>query len=63
MPAGALAESVERTPPVRESGSLRLGRVKPMTYKIDTYHYLAWHSALIEYGKNWLAQYQDNVNE
>ena len=31
--------------------------------KIDTHHYQAWHSALTEQGKDWLAQHQDNVNE
>ena len=34
---------------------------KPMTYKIDTCHYLARQAALLGLGKNWLAQYQDNT--
>ena len=29
--------------------------------QLDICHYLAWHSALIGYDKNWLAQYLDNV--
>ena len=33
-----------------------------MTYKIDTFHYLAWHSAEKGQDKHWLAQYQENVN-
>ena len=40
--------------------SLNPSQVKQMTYAIDT-RYLAWHSTLIGYGKDWLAQYQDNV--
>ena len=32
-----------------------------MTYKICTYFYLAWLSALIGWDKDWLAQYQENV--
>ena len=58
-----VAESVERRPPVWEIGSLIPGRVKPKTYKIDTYHYLAWCSALSWHGKDYLAQYQDKVVE
>ena len=30
---------------------------------IDTSRFLAWRSALLGYGKNWLAQCQDNVSE
>ena len=39
------------------------GQVKPMMYKIDTRYFLAWCSALLGYGKDWLAQCQDNVVE
>ena len=50
--AGAVAESLERGPRVREIGrwaveNLVPGRVKPMTYKIDTCRFLAWRSELI----------------
>ena len=38
-------------------------QVKPMTYKIDTCHFLAMCLALLGYGKDWLAQYQDNDTE
>ena len=34
-----------------------------MTYKIDTYRFLAKCSALLGEDKDWLAQYQDNVTE
>ena len=34
-----------------------------MTYKIDTYPYLAWHMELLEYGKDWLTQDLDTVTE
>ena len=40
-----------------------LGAVKPMTYKIDTCRFLVWYSALKGWGKDWLAQYQENVTE
>ena len=60
----AVAESCGR------SGFLQPGRVKQMTYKIDTCRYLAslvlnltWCLALLGYGKDWLAQYHDNVTE
>ena len=39
------------------------GRVKPMTYKIDTCCFLARCSALLGEGKDWLAQCEDNVIE
>ena len=32
-------------------------------FKIDTCHFLASHLALLGYGKDWLAQCQDNVAE
>ena len=47
----AVAKSVERIPHVWEIRSLVPGRVKPMTYQIDTCRFLAWCSALIGYGK------------
>ena len=37
------------------------GRVKAMTYIIDTW--LVGRSSLIGYGKDWSCQYQDNVTE
>ena len=46
-----------------EIGSLVPGRVKPMTFKIDTYCFLAQCSALIAQGKAWLAQCQYNGTE
>ena len=42
----AVAELVERELRVWETGSLVPGRVKPMTYNIYIYHFLAWCSAL-----------------
>ena len=47
LPLGAVAESIERWPGMREIESSVPGGVKPMTYMIDTYHFLAWQSALI----------------
>ena len=44
-------------------GSLIPSKVKLMTYKIGICHFLAWHSALIGYDMDWLAQCQDNVTE
>ena len=32
-------------------------------FKIGTCHFLAWCSALLVYGKDWLTQHQDNVIE
>ena len=43
----AVAELEDRAPRMRELKSLVLGRVKPMTYKIDTCHFLACRSALL----------------
>ena len=40
-------ESAERRLPERKVRCSKLGRVKPMSYKIDTCRYLAWHLALI----------------
>ena len=42
---------------------LKPGQVKSMTYQIDTCHFLAWRSALLEYDKDWFAQYRENVTE
>ena len=39
------------------------GRVKPVTYKIDICRFLTWCLALLRYGKDWLAQCQDNMTE
>ena len=59
----AVAESVEHRPRVREIGNSVPSRVKAMTCEVDTCRFLAWRSALIGYGKNSLAQCQDNVTE
>ena len=53
---GAVSESVE-------IGSSVPGRSNPMTYKIDTCPFLAWRSASLGQGKEWLFQYLDNVTE
>ena len=45
------------------SGLWTHGQVKPMTYKIDSCHFVARHLALLGYGKDWLAQCQNNVTE
>ena len=58
-----MAESVERVPRVQEIGSSVPSWVKPITYIINDCNFLAWHSVLIGYAKNWLAQCQDNVTE
>ena len=42
-----VTESVEHRSRVREIVGLNPGRVKPTTYKIDTRHFLARHSALL----------------
>ena len=47
MISGAVAKSVEGRPRVREIDSLVPSRVKPMTCKIYTCHFLAWHLTLI----------------
>ena len=61
--SGAVAELVERLLPVQEIGSSIPGRVKPMTFKIDTCHFLAYRLALIGWNKDSLAQCQDNVTQ
>ena len=53
---GAVAESVKRGPRVQEIGSSVPCRVKPLTFKIDTCHFLGWHSVLVGYDNDWLAQ-------
>ena len=58
---GAVAESVERRPRVKEIGSSVSSRVKLVTYIIDTCRFLDWRSELIGYAKDWLAQCQDNA--
>ena len=39
------------------------GQVKTNDFKIDTGRFLARCSTLLEYGKDWLAQCQDNVTD
>ena len=63
MTPDAVAESVKGGTRVWEIGNLVPGRVKPITYQIYTCPFLARHSTLLEYGKDWLAQCQDNVTE
>ena len=46
-----------------ESNSAGFGLTHKMTYKIDTSRSLAWYSPLLGYGRDWLAQYHDNVTE
>ena len=58
-----VAESVEHGIVVRMIGSSVTGRVKLMRYTIDIHCFLAWHSVLIGYGNDWLAQCQDNPTE
>ena len=41
-------------------GSLLPSRVNSMTYQIYACRFLAWHLALLGYGKDWLARCQDN---
>ena len=43
---GAVAKSVEHGPLIQESGSSGLDLVLPMTYNIDTCHFLSWCLAL-----------------
>ena len=58
-----VAESVEHRPHVWEIGSSIPSPVEPIAYQIDTCRFLAWCSALIGQGMDWLAQGQDNVTE
>ena len=58
-----MTESVECRPCVQEMRILDPGRVKPIAYQIDTCRFLAWFSASIGQGKDWLVNYQDNVTE
>ena len=43
-----MAQSVEYRLLMLKVRSLYPGQVEEMTHKIDTYHYLAWHLALLE---------------
>ena len=43
--------------------SRRPSHAKPMIYKIGNCHYLAWQSALLEMGKDWFFQFEDNIFE
>ena len=54
---------IGQTGRVGEMGSLVPSLVKPITYKIDTCHFLAWLSVLSAEGKDWVALWQDNVTE
>ena len=47
LASSILCLSVECMPHMQAFESSVLDRLKPMTYKIDTCHYLAWHSVLI----------------
>ena len=58
---GAVAESVEPGPHVRKIMSSVPGRVKAITYKIDTCCFLAWHSMFTEQDKDNFDQCQDNM--
>ena len=58
-----MIESVEGEPPVQESRSLVPGRVKSIPYEFDMCCFLAWCSGLIWYGKDWLAEYRNNVGK
>ena len=51
-----LVESIKRKLPVRKVGSLKPVLAQLMTDQIDTYNYLAWHSAVPGMGKDWFAQ-------
>ena len=60
-----MVESVELGPHKWDIESSVPGRVKSMTYKIDTYYLLAWHWTLMRQGcqdKYWLAR-QDNLTQ
>ena len=51
---------------IRRSGYLNLtGSDQSQTndLHIDTCNFIAKHSALLEYGKEWLTQWQDNMTE
>ena len=58
----AMADSVEPWSRVREIVGSSPGRDKQMAYKINSYRFLARCSALLGWGKGWLAQYQDYVD-
>ena len=48
----AVDESVERNLPMQKVVSSIPGRVKPMTYKIDTCRFLAKRSRVVREGKD-----------
>ena len=60
---GHSGQTLESRPCVWEIMSLVPGRVKLMTYKIDTCLFLVGCSALLGMGKDWLAQCQESVTE
>ena len=60
---GTVVESVEHWSRVRETVGSNPAWVKAMTYQIDTCRFPARCSALLGYGKDWLAQCQDNVTD
>ena len=52
---GPVTESVECWPPMREIDNLLPSRDKPVTYIIDTCHFLVWSLALIGENNDCLA--------
>ena len=46
-----------------EVGSSNPGRVKIMTYNLDTYNTVEWRASLVEEGRDCLSQCEDNVTE
>ena len=54
----AVTESVQRRLPMRNIRSSNTSRIKPMTFKIKTFHYLAWRLILIGQENDFLAQCQ-----
>ena len=63
-----MAECVERLCPVLGDQGIRTHGFQPWSsltndVKIDICCFLAWCLALLGYGKDWLAQWQDNVTE
>ena len=69
-----MAEWVEHLAPVLEDWGICTSRVRIQTllepwssqtndFTIDACHFLAWRSALLGQGKDWLAQCLDNVTE
>ena len=60
---GGVAEAVERKLCVWDLGSSVPSRVKPMTYKIDTCHFLVGRSALTEQGSDQLSVRKMSMSE